>query len=272
MKCFKIGGKFTVNDKTIFGIFFCTAILVLCFCHNSKVTDVPEEFSYTPLHIGDIRQVVNIADSSTILYSIVGSTFRTDGQEVFIEIVKTGIGSSESSFDTFYCFLRDGFRINTQIDTQYISTGVYNVPYTSNPFQEQCITLEKPSDGFKWYPIKGYYSLLRSTRFAGNYQTFAGQFENVFAYDNWWYIDPSMEIVVCTYFARNVGQIGTEWVNEKIDPQKVIIKLAYAKIGSDSYGSLFPERDPVIPNTAKKIIRNRMLLYHLFGRNLPYRY
>jgi len=241
--------------------FYCSIILFLFFCQNPKVNNTTPQFTYTPLHTGDIRQLINIADSSTILITIAGSKVRTDGQEMFIEIQKYGIGSSEYSFDTSYCFLRDGFIIYTTIDTGKDSTGAYN---NSNPFGEQRSALEKPIEGFKWYPIQDGYSHFRSTRYAGIYQTLAGQFDSVFAYDNWWYVDTTMEIILCTYYARNVGWIGSEWVNEKIDPQKTIIKLAYAKIGSDTYGNLFPDRDPVIGSMAKKFNRNRMI----FNSNL----
>jgi hypothetical protein len=269
MRFIKKDGKLVENNKIVFRFFICFLILFLFYCQNPKINNATSQFTYIPLHAGDIRQMINIADSSTILITIAGSKVRTDGQEVFIEIQKYGIGSTQSSFDTSYCFLRAGFLIYTEIDTVKDSTGVYKV---SNLFQEQQSALEKPSEGFKWYPVQDEHTRFCSVRFAGNYQTLTSQFNDVFVYDNWWYVDTTMEVVLCTYYARNVGLIGSEWINEKVDPQKTIIRLTYAKIGSDTYGNLVTERDPTIGSMAKKFTRNHTTFsFTLMGRVLLHR-
>lgn len=70
--------------------------------------------SYTPLNVGDVRQLIFRGDSSTTLMSVVGKTNRSDGTEVFIEDWKYGTQAPTVS----YYLVKDGYFLATELDSK----------------------------------------------------------------------------------------------------------------------------------------------------------
>jgi len=70
--------------------------------------------SYMPIRVGDIRQLIFTADSSTLLTEVTGQAKREDGELTFR--VETKIGANSITFVDYY-LINDGFFIYTDLDT-----------------------------------------------------------------------------------------------------------------------------------------------------------
>jgi hypothetical protein len=242
--------------KELLIIIFATSIAVFTFC-SSPSDNNSNECTYTPLHIGDIRQFVDVIDSFTILCTISGVAVRNDGQEVFVEISKAGLGTSTYSYDTAFYFVRDSFLICTSIDTVRDSTGAYDD--TSNYFMEQRMALEKPVDGYTWWQLFKT-RIFVTEKFTGDYQSFAGLFKNVFAVENDYWDPYQGKPFNKIYYGKNTGRIGSDFF-DTTGAQTNALKLAYAKIGSAIFGNLFPDRDPRPGRLVKMQMKRTLLLF-----------
>ena len=61
--------------------------------------------SYMSLNVGDVRQIIFTEDSSTIIMSVIGKAFRSDGVSVFCMEWKYGT----SSFERYYYLITDDY-------------------------------------------------------------------------------------------------------------------------------------------------------------------
>jgi hypothetical protein len=108
--------------------FFLSSLMYVLFACSSP-TDSKIDGNYTPLELEDETQIINLADSSTILLSIVEIIARAAR-----EIVYMGIFEYSISIDTM---------IFSHIDTAYyfISNGYYTATSSLHGFEQ---TIGKP--------------------------------------------------------------------------------------------------------------------------------
>ncbi len=198
------------------------AILYLVSCNVNQPQ--LQEYTYVPLHVGDMRQLMHEQDSFVDNYAIIGKTFRKDGREVFIEVNTYGMYS-----DTSYLFLQDGFCNFTAIDT---------------PFMELKNCQEKPADGYSWYTYgqRFYYSY----SYVNNYKTFAGEFSETFLLER-----SDYELFLRNYYGKNIGVIGAEFIDSTGRTESRFL-LSYAKIDGKEYGHLLPPREPTVATILNK--------------------
>ena len=62
-------------------ILFC--LLFISSCSKSTEPEIIRG-SYTPLNVGDMRQIISLQDSSSLLMEVIGTTKRAGGREVFV--------------------------------------------------------------------------------------------------------------------------------------------------------------------------------------------
>ncbi|RPI05613.1 MAG: hypothetical protein EHM64_05985, partial [Ignavibacteriae bacterium] len=67
-------------------------VLSFCSCKNNSTEPLPvENSSYMSLNAGDVRQLVNPADSATVLMKVTGGLYRKDGIPVYAMEWTTGV-------------------------------------------------------------------------------------------------------------------------------------------------------------------------------------
>lgn len=239
-------------EKTIL---FSTVSLVLFLFStcNHPSSNESEKTSFFSFQIGDITQLINPSDSSTLLISIVGKEIRSDGQEGYLQISKTGTMTT----DTALVFFKDGFLLYSQRDTFKDSSGKFN---QLNPFFEQRTGLETPSNNQEWLLIpndSNSVDLLKICYSIGDYLTLAGLFKNAFEYQLWDSDDSAC--IVKSIFCQSIGFIGAKSCDDS-----VVLTLSYAKIGSNIYGYLWPEKDPPI-NSLNKLALHKHAFFNYLG-------
>lgn len=189
--------------------------------------------SYTPLDVGDIRQLVFHGDSSTTLMSVVGKTNRSDGTEVFIEEWK--YGKQSVPFVSYY-LVKDGYYMATELDT----TSDDDINKAINPFGEQRLAKSHPVDGETWIHTLGRYDgafwVSESIR---KLNTLCGTFDNVFAFT---LFEKPGSSILTTYYAGGVGYLGT---STSFFPG-LDFSCSYIKVNGKVYGHLWPAKDPTI--------------------------
>ena len=180
--------------------------------------------TYTPLHVGDVQQLINLADSSTILLKISGTVKRGDGIEVFVQ--KRYYGNKKP--DTMYYFIKDGY---------YSSTMLYKIFNTDNPYGEQRLCKANPVDGETWLcaPHNDTASFMVA-KYYGEKSVLCGTFTNVYCFSR---VDLSSGIadtIGSGLFAENIGFIGTKRNNHFNQD----LSVSYARVGDQEYGALWP--------------------------------
>lgn len=217
---------------------FLLAILYLVCCNNAHVNQpTSQDYTYTPLHVGDIRQFIDEQDSFATDYAIIGKTLRKDGREVFIQVYTYGEYS-----DTFYLFLQDGFYIFSALDT---------------PFVEQKNCREKPTNGYSWKDDRNF---CRYT-YINKYTTFAGEFCETFLLER-----SDYELFLRNYYGKNIGLIGAEFIDSSGVAYGRSL-LSYAKIDGKEYGHLFPSQNLA---TSKALLKTKSpLAWAIDGRIIP---
>jgi len=216
-------------------------ILVLLFLSFSvyflgcSKSSEPENIqgNYTPLNVGDVRQLVFLSDSSTILMTIVGKTKREDGQEVFVcwNNYGTYIG------DTSYYFIKDGYYCVTELDTDLTKKyDDYEEFASSNPFGEQRLGKLYPNDGDFWKQFVGRNdSMYRYANYAGSKNMITGNFPNVFSFA----VFDSSKKFADIYFAENIGHIGT---SISLEGNTSEFQVSYIKVANKVIGELWPAK------------------------------
>ena len=206
-------------------------IIILSGC--SKPTEpiqIPQA-SFTPLNIGDIKQYINVVDSSTLLVQVVDTLKRTDGLKVFQINWITGALSPRI---TFYA-VRDGYFVNTLLDSVQNST---------NPFNEQRIAKSNPANGDTWQDFAGdSVSSYVTAVFYQSKKTTMGTIPNVFGFLFHNKSALTTDSGLTPYYAENIGYIGTDYNNDG----QLDLSLTYAKVGDKIYGALWPTKNPTPP-------------------------
>jgi hypothetical protein len=186
--------------------------------------------SYVPFDVGDVRQIIVVQDSSTILMSVIGKEFRSDGVSVFCMEWKYGT----SSIERYYYLITDEYYLGTELDT----TSRTDVDIRINPFAEQRLAKLYPSDGeiFIHTPGSQFGDYWITTK-DSSIETFCGVFNDVYRFtliDNW-----SSSPILSTYYAKGVGYIGT--ASAALTQPEFL--ASYVKVGNNTIGSLWPEKD-----------------------------
>ena len=126
--------------RGIYIFLFVLPLLGLLSCDSFMSGTSSNQFynkSYMPLNVGDVRQIISVMDSSTLLWTVTGKTLRRDGVSVFCMEWKTGT----SSRNTLYYLIKDGFFLGTELDT----TSRSDIDLSVNPFNEQRLAKLYPS-------------------------------------------------------------------------------------------------------------------------------
>ncbi|MGE5365198.1 MAG: hypothetical protein ACM3SM_13795 [Bacteroidota bacterium] len=206
----------------------CFAALLL-FYGCSKSTEPEEQKSgpYASLAVGDVRQFINLADSSTILYEIIDKTHRQDGQEIFLG--RWSYGTDTSKRISYYC-LKDGYLMSTEL-TPVQDTAKVKV----NPFYEQRIAKIFPKDGDEWDNIVGdIYPEKFKASFIGKKITACGEFGNVYCF--------ALDEIIRVYYAENFGIIASEPAGAS-DVNFLGVSLCYLRVGGIEKGRRLPPKD-----------------------------
>jgi hypothetical protein len=182
------------------------------------------------LHVGDIRQIITVMDSSTLLWTVIRKTVRRDGVSVFCMEWKTGTSSKM----TYYYLIKDGYFLGTELDT----TSRTDIDLSVNPFNEQRLAKLYPSPGEFFIHTPGDLNSPHwiSTK-EDSIKTFCGVFDDVYSFSLCGNLESTQ--LLKTYYARGVGYIGTSgFPSSELD-----FMVSYVKVSSISIGSLWPEKD-----------------------------
>ena len=165
----KVGNKMQTHLPT--RILLGLLISFLMSCENSSGPS-GSGGNFCPLNVGDKLQIVNLADSATQFFTVLGNVKRQDGAQVFA--IEEKLGSIYA--DTVYRFVRDGFLIATQID----SLTWFTQP--SNPYAEARIAKVNLADGESWMEVPSSTDTVFITaRYLSSLPTLCGAIPNVFA-------------------------------------------------------------------------------------------
>jgi len=190
--------------------------------------------TYTPLSVGDVRQVVSVEDGATILYEIDAICYRTDGQRVYRELTSWGTGYDYP--DTNYLFVRNGFLVYTSLEPMVDQWG--DPLFPSNLYGEQVIAVSYPESGMRWKDIEGDpLGVWYEAYYEGGLSTDAQYFHDVYGLDRR-PIDHTTE-GMSIYYAPNVGWCGTG----SSETGEMLFTLSYANLSTGTYGYLVPSRD-----------------------------
>ena len=215
-------------------------IIVLWKCvGNPLSSDV--NMSYTPLNVGDVRQLVYYADSSTTLFSIIGKTKRSDGIDVFIGQWKYGTQDPIVS----YYLVKDGYFMATELDT----TDRDDIDKNINPFGEQRLAKSYPEDGDSWQHTLGQVdSPFLIAKSIGQLHTFCGNFDGVFGF--------YLSGLLTTFYAKGIGWIGTSSV---FSSTVLNFSCSYVRVNGKIYGQLWPAKDLTINPIYKQRSLNKII-------------
>lgn len=193
-------------------------------CKNSP-TEVSENLnpdnSYTPLVVGTESQYYN-SSGLRLTTKIAGKATREDGQEVFIEQIRS---RHESTFQYSYLFIKDGY---------YYSTSLIKTGSSDNPYGENRLAKPNLQDGESWYVNQNVADSIKSlatSEFIGEMTTNAGTFKDVYKVH---FVYNSKHDTSDVYYAKGIGQIA-------IGSNSDIFYLGYLKIGDKKYGNQFTE-------------------------------
>ena len=208
------------------------AVLSFCGCKKNSTEPLPVTNStYIPMNIGDVRQLVFLADSSTILIKVVGTTKRTDGLDVFVVEQTYGLGLFYEYPDTSYFIIKDGYFMSTSL---YPFDSTYGYSDSTNPFGEQRLGKVNPVNGDTWIDyIKGSNTSIVTATYYKELVTFCGTFTNVYGFN---FFDSGLTV----FYAENIGYIGTDFNSLSSNIQ---IRASYIKVANQEYGALWPTKN-----------------------------
>jgi len=214
-------------------LFFLLLILFLN-CDNFMSGMPVNQFysqSYMSLNVGDVRQIITVSDSSTLLWTVFGKTLRSDGVSVFCMEWKSGT----SSRDTSYYLIREGYFLGTDL----VTTNRRDINLRVNPFNEQRLAKLYPSDGEIFVHTPGARdSIYWVSRREEDIKTFCGVFEDVYSFSLFEDVELTRQILK-TYYASGVGYVGTAGpYSSELD-----FMVSYVKVANIRIGSLWPEKD-----------------------------
>jgi hypothetical protein len=213
-------------------------------CKRNPTIPSMENVNYVPMHVGDIRQLVDPADSSTYLLQFIGTRKRSDGQEMFVETWKRGI----SDIDTSYWFVREGYWIYSELDSSFNSSQ----NLSKNPYSEQRLSLESPKEDLRWIIIPGdTTSMYMMTINLGKTRTLCDTFYQTYGMGLIYSLADTIPWMIVKY-APNIGWIGT-WVYDFYKQQGYdAALLSYAKVGGNVIGRLWPDKNSDNLSLSKK--------------------
>jgi len=224
---------------------FIFSIVLFSSCESSTETESPTP--YISLHVGDVRQYFFEVDSSYTKWSIIGETYRTDGQKVFIGVY--GEGTMDDTTSNSFYFIRDGYFYGTELDT----TSEEDIKKT-NPFWEQRLAKLFPEDGDKWLHTDGDVdSIYFVAKYEGEKSTPAKDFKNVYAF--------TLDTLMKTYYAEGYGHIGSSPINGNNE-----LLLNYLKINGEEYGEYVPQDQ--LPKRIALKVEIMKWEYGIFGERL----
>ncbi len=207
---------------------------VLTGCNDSTSPSISQE-NYSPLNTGDQLQLVEIADSATQLFTVLGNIRRQDGTVVFA--VQEKIGTHVT--DTVYRFIRDGYLIATQID----SVTWFTLP--GNPFAEARIAKVNPTAGESWVQtLSSPDTILITATYIPALTTMCGVLKNVFALTRTDYLNGQKYVNGPEYYSNLIGLVGYDAELFSFHSQW---RASYIKCGDIKMGSLWPDKEgPII--------------------------
>lgn len=206
--------------------------IIIWKCVGNPISS-DSSISYTPLNVADVRQIIYQADSSTILFSIVGKTKRSDGRDVFIGEWKYG---TRNPYTDHY-LVKDGYFMATELDT----TPYPNIDVTVNPFVEQRLAKSLPSDGETWkHTLGDSNGDFWKSRSIEQLSTFCGTFDNVFGF---MLFEDQASSILTAFYAKQVGWIGT---STSLSKEPLDFSCSYIRVNGKVFGHLWPEKDPTI--------------------------
>jgi len=237
------------RNKTIILII---TIFAISGCKKNSVEPLPStNKNYIPINIGDVRQIVSLADSSTILMKVVGTRKRSDSTKVFEMEWTYGIQKP----NTHYYLLKDGY---------FMSTNLTSDSDSVNPFKEQRLGKVTPVNSEMWKSIIGSSD---STFFIASYykelNTLCGTFSNVYGFTLTQTVGGIIDTILTPYYAENIGYIGT-------DAQQMALRASYLKVANHEYGTLWPAKNVSSVGLSKRNVNNNILVqvitaYSLLG-------
>lgn len=247
-----------------FAFFILALIVFFIFCDLDPSVVEKYFYTFTPLNIGDVTQLVFPMDSSTISFCIVGKTKRADNQVVFIGEWQDGTQEP----NTFYYFLKDGYFLSTELDTIKDDWLMHLV----NPFREQKLAKSQPHNGDVWvHTVGNSDSTYWIAKPEQKLDTFCGEFRNVYGFGLFSKYD--IEPFLKTYYGLGIGWLGTA----VSDTSGLIASCSYKKVGDKTFGELWPAKNPIYSGFPKKFhhqnagssIRYKMIsgLFLLNGTN-----
>ncbi|MEJ2536657.1 MAG: hypothetical protein P8048_06350 [Calditrichia bacterium] len=208
--------------------------LIFLSCQNfmgGMTGDKNDNQSYMPLNVGDVRQIIMLEDSSTLLMSIVGTVRRSDGRVVYAMEWKWGFFEP----DTLYYLNRNGYFLGTELDT----TDGYHINSTVNPFGEQRLAKLYPEDGEIFTHTPGSSdNAFWICRKEQPLKTFCGIFSDVFSFNLYDTLNfqPFME----TFYGKGYGYLGTSAFSS---PEPDFL-ASYISVGNKTVGSIWPTKNP----------------------------
>ncbi len=239
-------------------------IIVIAFsgCKKNSVEPLPSTITakttntsnagYTPINIGDVRQIVNLADSSTILMNIVGTRKRSDSVDVFI--MEWTYGTQPP--DTLYYLIKDGFFTGTNITADSNSV---------NPFEEQRIGKVNPVNNETWQNFIGYSdSSFVIASYYKDRSTLCGTFPDVYGFTFTYRSSGIIDTILTAFYADNIGYIRTDYNK---NAQGLTWEASYIKVANQVYGTLWPAKDLSSPGLSKRSVSNNIIVnaYSLLG-------
>jgi hypothetical protein len=218
-------------------IFYPFFIFILFLSCQNFMSGMPnsrdDDQSYMPLNVGDVRQIIGTADSSTMLMSIVGTTYRIDGTQVYCIEWKWG----NLVPDTLYYFNRDGYSLSTELDT----TPDYFFNPSINPFNEQRMARLHPKDGELFFNSPDSSDdIFWIARKEEPLKTFCGIFEDVFSFNLYSTYATYAEPYIITYYGKGYGYLGTS----VITTSEIDFQVSYIRAGNKTVGTMWPIKNP----------------------------
>jgi len=198
--------------------------VLLLGCKHSTEPDTSQA-NYSPLNTGDQLQLVNLADSSTQFFTVLGNQLRQDGLVIFAVQEKIGTFAA----DTVFRFIRDGYLIATQID----SVTPFSLP--GNPYAESRIAKLNPTDGDSWIEeLSSSDTVTVTVSSVPTLTTICSTFQNVFALTSTQHTNGQTFVTGPEYYANLIGLVGydAQYLGRHFQWRAVYIKSGNTEMGS----------------------------------------
>lgn len=219
------------SQNVIYPVFIFLIFLSCQSFMGGMTGDQNDEQSYMPLNVGDMRQIIMVEDSSTLLMSIVGTDYRSDGRLVYAMEWKWGYFEP----DTLYYLNRNGYFMGTELDT----TDGYHINSAVNPFGEQRLASLYPENGDIFIHTPGSSdNVFWIARKEKPLQTFCGVFSEVFSFH---LLDTlSSSAIMKTFYGKGYGYLGTSAFSS---PEPDFL-ASYIRVGNKTVGAMWPTKNP----------------------------